>query len=324
MKKIYPPKLKPGDTIRVIAPSKSLNALTKEAQKEAEKRFLQIGLQISFAKHVHEMDELESSSIKSRVDDIHTAFKDKNVKAILCAAGGFNSNELLNYINWDVIKSNPKIFCGYSDITTLEAAILSETNLVTYAGPMFGDFSNSKYLDYTLEYFTKCLMREEEYTVKSNKIWSNKWSKFHPFHFNDGFWPIQEGKNEGEIIGENLITLNLLKGSEYFPNLKNSILFLEDDYENEPQHIDRNIQALILDGYFEYIKGLVIGRFQEQTQMNKKLLKKIIETKKELRGIPILANVDFGHTVPKITYPFGGRARLIVKKYSSELTILDH
>ncbi len=140
MNKIYPGKLKQGDEVRVVAPSRSLSIIGKEVQEIANKRFEELGLKLTFGKHVKEIDEFNSSSIQSRVEDLHEAFSDNNVKAVITVIGGFNSNQLLKYIDWNLIKDNPKIFLGYSDITALNNSIFSKTGLVTYSGPHYSTF----------------------------------------------------------------------------------------------------------------------------------------------------------------------------------------
>jgi len=137
MNKIYPQKLKKGDEVRVIASSSSFSLLSEETIKIANERFFELGLKVTFGKHIMETDDFLSSSIESRIEDIHDAFLDKNVKAIFTVLGGFNTNQMLKYIDWDIIKNNPKIFCGYSDVTILNNAIYQKTGLVNYYGPHY-------------------------------------------------------------------------------------------------------------------------------------------------------------------------------------------
>lgn len=145
MQKIFPIKLKAGDEIRIIAPARSMKIISAESQEIANKRLTDLGFKITFGKHINESDEFASSSIESRIRDLHEAFLDKNVKAILTVIGGFNSNQLLKYIDWNIIKNNPKIFCGYSDITALNNAILKKTGLVSYYGPHYSSFGQELY-----------------------------------------------------------------------------------------------------------------------------------------------------------------------------------
>jgi muramoyltetrapeptide carboxypeptidase LdcA involved in peptidoglycan recycling len=135
---------------------------------------------------------------------------------------------------------------------------------------------------------------------------------------------MQDGEAEGCALGENLVTLAFLKGTEYFPKIANSILFLEDDFTNLREDFDEHLQSLIIDRRFNNIKGIVFGRFQEQSKITREVLHDIVSRKNELKGIPILANVDFGHTEPKFTFPFGGRVKIQGSKHSSLIQILDH
>jgi len=325
---MVPQKLKEGNEIRVISPARSLAIISQEVRDIALRKLREMGFKITFSKHAEECDEFSSSSIGHRLEDIHEAFSDKNVKGILTTIGGFNSNQLLKYLDYDLIKSNPKILCGYSDITALQNAIFKKVGLVTYSGPHFSTFGMLKGLDYTIEYFKKCVMEKSPFEVKPSKEWSDdEWYKNQEkreFIKNKGFLVINEGKAEGTIIGGNLCTLNLLQGTEFMPSLKNTVLFIEDDEESKPQHFDRDLQSLIHLPDFGGVKGIVIGRFQKASEMTERLLTKIIKTKKELNDIPIIAGVDFGHTTPHITFPIGGKARLLANKDKTKLEILEH
>ena len=328
MDKIFPKKLKPRDEIRVIAPSRSLAIITPESREIANKRLEDVGLKLSFGKHVEEIDDFVSSSIESRVEDLHDAFNDKNVKGILTVIGGFNCNQLFRYIDWDIIENNPKVFCGFSDITALNNAIFTKTGLVTYSGPHYSTFGQKLHFDYTLNYFKGCLMAEKPFEIHSSESWSDdEWYKDQDninLIPNKGWLVINEGEAEGTILGANLCTFNLLQGTEYMPDLKDSVLFLEDDYESKPYSFDRDLQSVIHLPDFSEVRGIVIGRFQKASEMTNKLLTQIIKTKKELNHIPVIANVDFGHSDPKITFPIGGTCRLNATKDRQILQIIKH
>jgi muramoyltetrapeptide carboxypeptidase LdcA involved in peptidoglycan recycling len=327
MDTIVPEKLKKGDIIRVIAPSRSLSVVSEENRKLANQRLADIGLQLTFGKHIEESDDFDSSSIKSRIDDLHEAFADKDVKAVITVIGGFNSNQILNYIDWDLIKANPKILCGYSDITALNNSFFTKTGLITYSGPHYSSFGQKLYLDYTIEYFKKCLFSNEAFELKPSSEWSDDpWYRDQNNRQlipNEGYLVINEGEAVGTVLGANLCTFNLLQGTEYMPNIADSVLFVEDDYESVPHTFDRDLQSLIHQPGFRGVKGMVIGRFQKASKMTDDLLKQIINTKKELRNIPVIANVDFGHTDPTVTFPVGGTAKIEVGS-SSIITIIEH
>jgi len=327
---MIPPKLREGDGVRVIAPARSLSMpwINEELKQIATKRFEELGLKLSFGNNVSEMDEFSSSLIKSRIRDLHDAFEDDEIKLVITVIGGFNSNQLLSYIDYDIIKSNPKILCGYSDITALQNAIYAKTGLVTYSGPAFFSFGDKKGFDYTLDYFKKCLFSESSFAINPAKEWSNdKWANNQEnrnFVKSEGFWSLNEGEATGNIVGGNQCTLNLLQGTEFMPNIKDSILFLEDDYEVQVATFDRDLQSIIHQPGFDKVRGIVIGRFEPESKMTKELLTKIIKTKKELKNIPVIGNVDFGHTTPMITFPIGGTAKISCESSEVTLEIIKH
>ena len=158
---IVPNHLKPGYKIMIISPADSLFFLSPEMQSIAQKRFQDLGLELVFGKNSYEVDDFDSSSIESRVEDLHQAFLDTRIKGIFTSYGGYNSNQLLRYIDWEIIKNNPKIFVGYSDITALENAIFAKTGLITYSGPLYSNFAQKLYFDYTLDYLEKALFHTE-------------------------------------------------------------------------------------------------------------------------------------------------------------------
>lgn len=307
-------KLSIGDEIRVIAPSRSLSVVRQGVFDKALKYLLDKGFEITFSKNSRELDEMNSSSIQSRIEDLHEAFLDEKVKAILTCIGGFNVNQILEYIDYSLIKNNPKILCGFSDITALLNAIYAKTGLVTYHGPHFSSFGFDNDIEYTNHYFEECLMKSYNYFIEPS-VGARE------YHV------IQEGSCEGKIVGGNLCTLNLLQGTEYMPNLKNKILFLEDDNimgDYFTFEFERNLQSLIQTVGFDEVKGIVFGRFDSSCKMDIPKIKRIVSTKKQLKNIPIIFNVDFGHILPFVTFPIGGVVKIIAKDTSVSLEILKH
>lgn len=315
---MIPEKLKPGDEVRIIAPSRSMVILGEDCKKIATERLEALGLKVTFGKYVMEADEdYMCTSVEHRIEDLNEAFRDKNVKAILTVIGGFNSNQILDYIDYELIKENPKIFCGFSDITAISNAIYAKTGLVTYSGPHYSSFGMLKGFEYELEYFKKMFLQSEEIEVESSKEWSDDpWfmdQENREFIENEGMYIINEGKAEGNIVGGNLCTLNLLQGTEYMPNIEGKILFLEDDEMAEKVYLmefDRDLQSLIHTKEFKNIKAIVIGRAQKSCNMTKEKWIKMIKNKPELKDIPVIAGADFGHTTPIFAFPIGGYAKL--------------
>ena len=329
---LYPSKLKQGSHIRVIAPSRSYKIISDETREIAKKRFADMGITVSYSKHCDEIDDFVSSSIASRLEDLHEAFADKSVDGILTAIGGFNTNQLIDKIDYNLIKNNPKILCGFSDITCLCHAITAKTDVVTYSGPHFSSFGMAKGFDYTLDYFKKCLFNEEPYQVFPTKDVSNDaWfmdQENRTFTPNDGFWVLNEGQENtltGKLIGGHVRCLSSLQGTKFWPSLKDCILFLEEDEETNAVLFDRLLQSLIHQEDFKYVKALIIGRFRPESEINRNLLEQIIQTKDALKKLPVIANFDIGHSTPIITYPIGGQISLTIRGRNQPIIkILEH
>jgi muramoyltetrapeptide carboxypeptidase LdcA involved in peptidoglycan recycling len=257
---------------------------------------------------------------------LHAAFADPEVAGILTVIGGFNSNELLSYLDWDLIAANPKIFCGFSDITAVQNAILARTGMITYSGPHWSSFGMRDYFEQTGQWFAQALLGEGPIELRPSKSWTDDlWfvdQDKRTVRDNDGWWPLRPGQATGRIVGGNLSTLNLLQGTKYMPSLDGALLMVEDDYLSDAKEFARNLTSLLQLPDAIGVQGLAIGRFQESSQVTRSLLEQIIARQDRLAGLPVLANVDFGHTDPRITFPIGGRAALAVDA-SSLLRIAD-
>ncbi|MEC1432983.1 LD-carboxypeptidase [Bacillus subtilis] len=325
---MYASKLKKEDEIRIVSPATSMSILSNEAKIQAKTALERLGYRVTIAEHANECNEFDSSSIESRVHDLHAAFFDPGVKAILTTLGGFNSNQLLRYLDYEKIKRHPKILCGYSDITALCNAIYRKTGLVTYSGPHFSTFAMKKGLDYTQEYFLSCCASDDPFEILPSSEWSDdRWfldQENRRFYPNNGPVVIQEGYAEGTLIGGNLCTLNLLQGTEYFPETEHTILLIEDDYMSDIHMFDRDLQSLIHLPAFSHVKAILIGRFQKASNVSMDLVKAMIETKKELSSIPIIANINAGHTSPIATFPIGGTCRIEAISGTSRIWIDKH
>lgn len=325
---IKPHKIKKGSHIRIIAPSRSLGLLSQENKKDAISKLENFGFKLSFGKNVNDIDEFYSSSIEARINDIHDSFKDKEVDAILTVIGGYNSNQLLKNIDYKLIEENPKIICGFSDITALGNAITSKTGMITYMGPHFSSWAMKYGFEYSLNYFIKCCIEEGPYELLPSKKWSDDpWymnQEERIFIENNGYWIINHGHGTGKIVGGHLRCINSLQGTDYWLGLNNSILIIEEDAEINPALFDRQLQSLIHQPDFNGVRGILIGRFQKDTNMTKDLLFKIINTKKELKSIPIIANVDFGHTTPIATIPIGGTMEINAGDEKTIIKIVQH
>lgn len=311
---MFPNKLNKNDEIRVIAPSGSLSRLDPKNFEIAKTRFEEMGLKVSISKNAYSVDEYSSSSIEERINDLHEAFADENIKMIICAIGGYSVIQLLDKIDYDLIKNNPKIIIGYSDNTALLNAIYAKTGIVTYLGPNFTDFAVKKGFDYTLDYFIKIAFENSNIIIKDSDEYSDDQWYIHQddreFLPNIGRKVVNSGKGEGIIIGGNLCTLQLLQGTEYMPPLENTVLFLEDDDlvgNSFLFEFDRNLHSLMLQKGFDKVKGLVVGRTQLGAKTTVADLYRVLKKKAKLKNIPVIINMDFGHTRPLFTIPIGAK-----------------
>ncbi len=315
-----PQKLSIGDEIRIVAPSRSASILSEEGIVQAKERLEELGLKVTFGEHIFESDLQNSASIENRIADLHTAFADRNVKGILTVIGGFNCNELLPYLDYELIKQNQKILCGYSDITALANAITAKCGFITYSGPHFSSFQMEQLQNYQTAFFKSCLMQDVPYTLQPSEQWSD--DAWYLDQDNRVFEPTEwkvysAGKASGKLYGGNLCTLNLLQGTEFMPNIQEAILFVEDDELVFPEMFARDLTSLLHAA--DSIKGLVIGRFQKASNMTEEQLNFILDKHPQLKEIPVLYNVDFGHTQPIFTFPIGGEVEIDSKMKTIKL-----
>lgn len=321
-------KLKKGSHLRVIAPSHSLGIISDETRKIADRRLNSLGFAISYSTNCEVSDEFLSSSVESRVKDLHNAFQDKNVDGILTAIGGHNSVQLLESIDFELIKNNPKIFMGFSDITTLLNAIYAKTGLITYLGPHYSSWGMVKGFDYTEKSFLQAVTSDKQYSLEINETWSDD-----PWYLNQNDREFIADKNkhvlstggaEGRVIGGNLSSFSLLNGTKFQPSLKDAILFIEDDSEISIGEFDRMLQAVLLQKDADQIKGILIGRFQKSVNMTDDLLMKIVSLKLSDKNIPIAYNLNFGHTTPIGVIPIGGVCKIDISNNDVKIDFKEH
>ncbi len=320
---IKPKKLLQGDTIGVIAPSAGNANIFPHRIESAVKSLERLGYKVKFATHSLERNGHTSSDPEKRANDIHDMFKDNEVSAIICTIGGDHSNQLLKYLDFEIIKNNPKIFIGFSDISVLHYAFIKNANLQTFYGPclmtQFGEYPDI--LSYTLEYFNKAvtssnpignIIPSEEWTSEILD-WTMKKDLERPRKLvrSDGYEWLKQGSASGSIIGGCVPSINHLAGTEYWIDPINSIFFIDipEGYEfgkGLPIHsLDAYLSDLDNLGVFESISGLIIGRPYNYSLEEYNALKKIILYYTKKYDYPILLNVNIGHSDPIITLPLG-------------------
>ncbi len=309
---ILPKRLAPGSHLRIVSPASSLQLISSETRSVATERLNKMGFSLSFSTHSEEMDSLYSSSIRSRIEDLHEAFCDPSVDGILTTLGGYNSIQLLPYLDFSLLATHPKIFCGYSDITTLQHAILAQTGLVTFSGPHFSTFGCRLGIEEVVDSFQHTVTEARSHILQVPKVWSDdEWFKDQQNrHFlpHSGWATLQEGEAEGVLFGGNLSSLRLVQGTPYAPKIESAIWFIEECHPTSASHFMRQISSLLL--AYPKPKGMLIGRFQQASRVSLEALQSAFLAIDALQGIPIIANVDFGHTLPLFTLPIGGQAKI--------------
>lgn len=316
IKKVLPPRLKKGSGIGIIAPADPVKNIHPDEIIQRGYDYLKNkGFKVIESKSAQESTHKHTAgSIELRVNDIHEFIKNDKVGCIMAYWGGFNTNQLLDYLDYDLIKNNPKIIIGYSDITALTTAITTKTGLVTFSGPSVISFAKPEPFDYTWKYFEKmCIEPQKELAYKASPDYADDLyflrddNDYRIKQTNDGLKIFKDGDARGEIVVGNLQTLLVLVGTEYLPDMKDKILFIEEDETSTPAHFDRFLMQCRQIGWLDKIKGLVIGRFTEHSKFDKDdSLEELLKIYFEDVGFPVLYNMDFGHSDPMITIPHGG------------------
>ncbi len=328
MERLLPNALSAGAHIRVVAVSTSLSVVTEETRRIAQEGLEQRGFRVSFGDHVMGKDGLRSARLEDRLADFNAALDDPDVDMILAARGGFNVNQLLPHLDFEKIRHAGKIICGHSDLTALVNAVWARSGLVAYLGPNFSTLGMKLGAEYTWKSFTYSLSQPETMTVEPSTQWSDdKWQEDQDnrvFENNEGPFMVRPGEAQGTIVGGNLCTFNLLQGTPFMPSLDGALLFLEDDALTgafTAHEFDRNFESLLQQPGAEGIRGLVLGRFQKASKVTKELLEDVIKTKPILNNVPVIANVDFGHTSPQLTLPIGGTAHVRVARNNASIEL---
>ena len=310
-------RLKKGDHIRVVSPSSSIESIGGfEANVAAKKKLEALGFRLSFSEHYFENDIFDSAPIASRVADLEAAFANETVDAILTTIGGFNCNELLPYLDFDLIAQNPKIFCGYSDTTALLNAIYAKTGMQTYMGPAYSSFKMEQGQQYQTTSWLNAVTQDTYQLTPSLEWSSDAWYlPDAPRTFFQTEWKVYNpGQASGVAIGGNISTLNLLTGTEFAPRPDKYVLFLEEAEDDDYLIIARHLTALLQT--YPNPQAVVFGRFPNETKLTEEILLTILDKHPILKKVPVLYDLDFAHTQPLFTITIGGQVEIDTKTFS--------
>ncbi len=322
MTMIKPTRLSPGDMVGIVSPASPIAAFCPRRLRRGIACLEDMGFPVLLGDHTSAHTGHTAGTIEDRVSDLHAMYRNPDVRAIIASIGGYNSHQLLEQLDFDLIQENPKILLGYSDITALQLGIFSKTRTVTYMGPailpQFGEFGGL--LDYTRTCVEDVLMHgvsgwrilhPAESWTEENLEWDQEDNRKRVLKKATGWKTLKGGRAEGPIIAGNMSTLLLLAGTAYWPDLTGAILCVEDDDTVSPGIVDRYLTQLRQMGVYQQISALVIGRFPSVVGFSEDdRLETILATATRGYSLPIVYDVDFGHTDPMMVLANGVLARL--------------
>lgn len=282
-------RLKKGDTIGIIAPASCTSA---ENIENAKKNLENMGFKIVLGESTKSSWYSFAGTDEMRARDINRFFGDSHIDAIMCMRGGYGCNRLVELVDFSIIKNNPKIFIGYSDITTLHMAIQKKAELITFHGPMAVSNFKGEYNQDTYKSFEEVLMKEKD--------------SFELKNFSKELGVICEGKASGKIVGGNLATMIATLGTEYDLEYEGKILFIEEIGE-KTYKIDRMLNQLKKFKVFDKVSGIILGDFNNcipDSEKDMTILEVLKNYLAEL-GKPVIYNFETGHCEPMITLPLG-------------------
>lgn len=307
MNYLKPKKLLKGDLIGIISPASSPDDLS--LIENGVKYIEGFGYQTILANNVGKIRGYLAGTDAERVDDIHQMFGNKKVKAIFCLRGGYGAFRLLDKIEYKIIQNNPKIFVGFSEITSLQMVFLQRANLITFAGPMVIPNFTKEISSYTEQNFWRLITSSKK---PGKVILPDK----------DNLVTITPGVAEGNVVGGNLAVFVSLLGTKYLPDLKNKILFLEEINE-PPYKIDRMLNQLKLNNVLKKVRGIILGTFTECIEIDKDkktlTLQEVWEDYFRDFRIPVINSFPHGHIKDLFTLPIGSKIKLNATKGFVEL-----
>jgi muramoyltetrapeptide carboxypeptidase len=318
---VKPRALRRGDTIGIIAPS---SPLFEEGEIEFAFQWLnKIGLKYKIGKHVFKTYSEYAGEDEARAEDFHTIWSDPDVDAVVPLRGGNGAARLLPLIDFDLIRSKPKLLVGYSDITALHVPIHQRTGLITFYGPMAASFFKSSY---SYHYFMKAVMSTRAIGMITDPVPNEVWNPVYP----PTRMIIAEGKARGRLNGGCLTLLRQLEGTPYALDTRGKILFLED-LEEEPHAIDRILSQLLLADKLQQAAGILIaecvsckpGESNRNALSLNHSVEQILRERLSCLGIPVVYGLRFGHGKDQFTVPYGVTAVLEARKSKVRLRLED-
>jgi muramoyltetrapeptide carboxypeptidase LdcA involved in peptidoglycan recycling len=324
---IIPPRPRPGSKVAIVSPAAPAVALFPHRVERGMGYLRGLGLEPVLMPNAAAIDRWVAGSPQARADDLHKAFADPDVSVVLCGLGGNHSHQVVPHLDWNLLRANPKVFQGYSDITTLLWAIGRHAGLRTFHGPSLlaelGEYP--EVLPFTDRYLRAAWFGSDPLVFTPAEAWTDEfldwWKKAdleRPRRLKPGVgWlTLHPGVAEGPLIAGCLESVCWhLKGSTDWLDLTGAVLLLEPSENcfvdiSSPPFIDSHLTDLARLGVFDTIAALVFGRPYGYRDEDLPVLWELVARHLAPSGIPVLANVDCGHTDPMLTLPLGARARI--------------
>ncbi|KAH9106745.1 hypothetical protein LEN26_014492 [Aphanomyces euteiches] len=316
-----------GDTVVFLAPASGVAVPAAHRLEQGKSFFESLGYVVEMYPSCFENGSYSSCDAETRAKDLMRAFEDQAVKAIICTIGGLTSHEMLEYMDFSIVAKNPKIFCGFSDITTLHLAIYAQADLVTFYGPsvlcQFGEFPTP--LAYTVDSFFSGVAKPStpigvvrpsvEWTDDKSVNWFTK-ADMHtsrPMKQNDaGYDWLRHGRATGPLLGGCLPVLLNVFGTKYMPSTVGSILLLETPESEEAfdkgmslDMVNMHLGVLRANETLRHVRGIAVGRAFAYSSAQVDELKRLILHHTRGYDYPIVYGIDCGHTDPIATWPLG-------------------
>ncbi len=306
MQTLRPPRLRPGDAVGIVAPGSPPSSplkIERGAAYIASKGFRPV-----IGTHAFDADGYLAGSDAGRAADINAMFSDAAVRAIVAVRGGYGSPRILDLIDYDAVRRDPKIFVGYSDCTALQCALFARAGLVSFSGPMVAVEMERAIDPFTERNFWP-LLTDPSAGRRIPDDGSQSWSV------------LRTGSCEGTLIGGNCTLLSSLSGTPYFPPTDGAVLFLEEVGE-KPYRIDRMLAQLRLAGVLGRIGGVCLGSFSDcdpGAGEQSLTLERVFGDYLPAVAGPVVGGLPYGHRASMMTIPFGVRARLDADRRFLEL-----
>ncbi len=327
-----PRRLSPGDHVGIVSPSWGGAAAFPHRVELGIRGLERFGLRVKLGRHALNSRGFVSDSPENRAADLHDMFRDPDVRLILAATGGDHSCHLLPHLDFDLIREHPTLFMGYSDITVLNVAIWAATGLVTFNGPaLLSDFAEyPEMFEYTRSWFWKAVARPEPVGpiapatdwTEEFLDWNEKQDLVRPraMQPTPGWTWLRRGTAEGVLVGGCLESLEHLRGTRFWPSWDGCILFVETSEMAPPPAV---VDGMLMDyqnmGVFDRIRALLVGRPMRYTDLQRQQLRDVVLKRTEGFDLPVVTDMDFGHTAPQLTLPIGCRARVDVTAQRFEI-----